>query len=318
MISRNNYRNYTGVEKTIFSMDVSHPVIPNNPKEYYKWAEYFYTYTVIGEALTKLAQYPVSNMYISSSNSGEKAIAEVITRKMKLKEKMLAAGVNYQIFGIAYVVPMFPIRKSLVCPTCGKSYKLASLAKGNKPMYKYEQGSYKFACTNEDCGQFGVVQKFDLEEVEINDIESLSLAVWSPYSMDVNENEITGDKEWLFTVPPSTAQKIIDKDHFIMCSTPQLYIDAVNNGTRIRLNKNKIFVLEAPTIKKRGLPIPPMVRAFQGLYLHSKFQEANKVTAQDSLTPMRILFPLGSVGRPIQNTVRSSDWRKKVLDEINK
>jgi len=307
-----------GVGYSIFSMDVSHPVIPNNPKEYYKWAEYFFTYTVVGEALTKKAQYAVSNIYISSPDSNNKSETEKIIRKMKLREKMLAAGINYQVFGVSYIVPMFPIRKTLQCPTCKTTYNLKNLAKGNKPLYTYESGHYRYSCDNEECPDYGVLQKFHLEETEINDINSLSLAVWQPYFIDVNENEITGQKEWLYTIPPATGQKIKDRDHFIMCSTPQIYIDAVLNKTRIRINSDKIFVFEAPTLKKNGLPIPPMVRAFQGLYLHSKFQEANKVITEDSLTPMRVLFPLGSTGRPLQNTIKTADWKAKVNQELKK
>jgi hypothetical protein len=309
-----------GIEKSIFGMDIEHPVLPANVKTYYKWAEYFFTYTIVGQAISKLAQYPISNIYVTAPNQKLKEEVESILRKIKLKERLLAAGINYHIFGVSYMMPLFPVKKSLICPSCGYSYAMKDLERNNKQTYDYSNGQFQFTCQNPDCSSKGVKQIFRKEEQVVNDIAQLNLSLWSPYNIDVNHNDITGDRQWIYTIPPATAQKIIDNDHFILSTTPEMYLEAVRREAKIKINKDKLFVFEAPTLKKNGLPVPPMVRAFQSLYLHNKFQSANRQIAQDSLTPMRVMFPVdkGQLGRPQQKVIRMQDWKGKVRSEIDK
>jgi len=320
-MSRIGLSSKTGVEgKSIFSMDLSSITLPTNVKEYYPWAEYFFTYGIVGTAMTKLAQYPVANVYISAPDNQTRDEVGVILRKMKLKEKLFAAGINYQVFGISYVMPLFPIKKNLVCPSCGHVYLLKDLEKHNNKMYRHSNNKYFFKCQNPECEKIGEEVQFNVQEQVVPDISKLNLALWSPYHMVANDNEITGETEWIYTVPPRTAQKIMDNDHFTLHTTPEMYINAVFTESKIRVNKDKLFTFIAPTVKKDGLPIPPMVRAFQSLYLLNKYQSANRVIAEDSLTPMRMLFPVdkGQLGRPQQQVIKLNDWRTKVRSEINK
>ena len=312
----------TTITKLLFNFDNYVYYAPNkrDVKVLYKWAEYFSTFTVVGTAQEKLAQYPISNLYVSATPNMKDDILKTL-RKIKLRNRMMQIGMNYQIYGIAFAVPMFPVKKVIKCPACGKKYALVDLAKYGRKLYSFDGGKFYYTCKNEKCKQHKIHKEFEVIDTQVQDISKMKIAVWSPYQMRPVRNEITSETQWIFKIPPTTAKLIQEKDHFILCTTPQIYIDAVFAGaaTEIRINDDSVFVFEAPTRRIAGMPIPPMVRAFRSLAMDEAYNAANKIISNEMLVPLRMLFPVerGAIGhRPIQATIGMSSFKGHVLDEL--
>ena len=305
----------------IFATNLNKLYIPDSVYVYYLFAEYFFTYMSIGAAITKLARFPISNLDSVCESAVLKKAAKKIQRKIKLKEKLVKIGINYFLYGSSYVIPTFPIRKTIICRSCGKTYQLMKLEKNGIQRYTFVNGDYKFKCTNKKCKWHKQERAFRVEDRPIKDISKMSLALWSPLNMEINENTVTGQLQYLYKLDKTMVNKISRGDHFTLCTTPEMYIKAALGGYSIKVNSDKMFVLHAPTLKIKGIPIPPMVMAMNDLILRTKYLTANRTISEDLLVPLRMLFPInkGEVGqRPLTQQLRTVDWVTKTRSELDK
>jgi len=305
----------------IFATNLNKLYIPVDVKVYYLFVEYFFTYTSIGAAIMKLARFPISNLESICESDALKKAAKKIQRKIKLKEKLVKIGINYFLYGSSYVVPTFPIRKTIICRSCGKTYQLRKLEMNGKKQYTFQSGKYGFKCTNKKCKWYRQDKEFKVEDRPVRDISKMTLALWSPLNMEANENTITDQRQYLYKLDKKMVNKIKRGDHFTLCTTPEMYIKAASEGYSIKVNSDKMFVLEAPTLKINGIPIPPMVMAMNDLILRTKYLTANRTVSEDLLVPFRMMFPInkGEVGqRPLTQQLRSVDWVIKARSELKK
>ena len=285
----------------------------------YRYAEYFVTFTVAGTALEKMARYPLVNIKITSKPENKKKIIALL-RKIRLIERLLDIAMNYLTFGLGAGVPMMSIKKQLKCRHCKTIYDLKDQEIKGRKRYRLSGGRFYMQCRNKECSHYGKSEIFDQIDATITDLNKMNIAVWSPYQLRPIFNEITGNKQWMFKIPPNTAALIKEQDHFILCTTPKLYIDAVfkSKTSEIVVDNDSVFIFEAPTRKIAGKPIPPMVRAFRSLALNETYMAANKHVAEELLIPFRTMFPIdrGSMGRPIQQTIGMPMIKTKVQQEI--
>ncbi|MDP3013441.1 MAG: hypothetical protein Q8M92_04310, partial [Candidatus Subteraquimicrobiales bacterium] len=96
---------------------------------------------------------------------------------------------------------------------------------------------------------------------------------------------------------------------------------SIMKNTRVVLNPDRIHVLQYPSMTIKGIPIPPIVAAFQDLYQRQLYQKANRSIAEDILVPLRMLFPIwkGESGAsPLLKTMNMEDWSKKTRDQVDK
>jgi hypothetical protein len=308
-------------DSAIFQAGVDKLFVPVDVKQYYLYAEWFYSNTAIGAVINKMARFPLSDIKVRSKNPETERRGKKTIRRMKMVQKLIKYGRNYFLYGLGIIVPMQPINKILVCKTCGKRYRLADLEKNGKPLYQYSNGKFYFKCRSTKCKQRGATKIFSVEDQRIKDVDKLNLAIWDPNLITCTHNEITDTKQWKYTVGKEMQNKISNKDHYILSTTPQIYLDAVQNNQSIRVHDDRIFVMEAPTLTINGKPVPPMVMAFQELLLRDKYNRANRSVANNLLISLRMLFPIHkneSGARPLTETLRLRDWRSVIQSELAK
>lgn len=304
-----------------FNFDPDNVLVPNHAQAYYKFVDYFFAYTIAGEAITKKAEFIVSGLKISSTSPEGEDYGEKLVRKLDIKNKFTRLAVSYFAYGLAALYPMPKIRKILECKKCKFRYPLDKLEKNYKPLYTYGNGKYQYKCTNKECANRGQIQDFKLHEEEIDDISEYSLAVWSPHQLTCIYNSVADKKLWMYECDNEMRKLLSERDHFTICSTPESFITSIEKGNKVRIDSDRLYILEYPNLTIKGIPIPPMVCAFQDLYQRQMYQKANRKIAEDILVPLRMLFPVwkGESGaRPILNTQNMETWAKETRSEINK
>ena len=256
----------------------------------YRTAEYLNNYSIAGTVFSRIAQFSVSNIKTDSYGESKEA-GDKFLRDIKVRDKLARAFNNAMIYGLGAVVPMVRKKKYIQCSSCGMKYYLKDLAKNGIPQYNWSGGRINYDCRNKRCKNFKKSINFDLKEHSYPSKNRFNLEPWSPYYLTPNRNEITGDTQWIYTIPPTTAQKIKSGDHHTLCTTPNLYINAALNNNKVIINSDSIHIIEMQTGKIDGMPIPPLIRAFQELDLNEAYKEANRKIASDLLIPLRMLFP---------------------------
>lgn len=307
----------------VFNFDINNIIVPTEASLYYRMVDYFMTYSIAGEAITKKAEFIVSGLKIDSESAEGESYGEKIARKLDIKNKFVKLAIYYFAYGLAVLYPMPMVKKILECKTCKRTYPLEKLADKYKPLYRYtDKGEYYFKCTNDECKHKGDQRVFGLIEEEVSDIASYNLAVWAPHNMTCVYNSVTDKKMWMYKCDNMMRDLLSKRDHYTVYSTPENFLQSIVNNTRVVVNSENLYVLEYPTLTIKGVPIPPMVGAFQDLYQRQQYQKANRQIADDILIPLRMLFPIwkGESGgtRPYLQTMNAEDWAKLTRREVEK
>ncbi len=314
------FRTPSESDKFLFSDPKAISGYVEDVRPFYRYCEYFFTNTIVGTAMTKLAQFAVDGLTIKSESEKEEREAERIIRRIRLKESLVRAIRDYQLYGIFIIYPMYRLRKTLKCNQCGTVYRMEDLHKENVGTYRRDsEGKYYYKCQAKKCKSFEKETQFKYSEVPLTTAENIQIAQWSPNRITVSHNMVTGDKQYAYEIEGELIRKIGLNDHFIMCTMPEVFIQAAMTNKKIRIGQDKIFVYEAPTLSIHGLPIPPMARIFYDLGLRIKYMNANKTIAEDTLLPLRILFPVErgtNAGMPLAQTIDMKSWVDKVRTQL--
>lgn len=316
----------SGVEKLI-GMDLDKFTMPESAKEYYRLASYFFSYSVVGTAYTKLAQFPISTLRIEAKTPSERRKADKTLRRIKARERLVDVGIHYNVYGIYYISPIFGTKKSLVCKSCGREYPFNdNLITPQRALYTIkkrdrvrDEFEFEMICRNSECENYRRTSRMKMVERELKNADEMKLIVYHPSNIELQYNPVTGDEEYIYLVERSLKDKIKKYDHFLLKTMPWQFTQMILAGNeRIRLKNELLYVGKAPTHKINGLPIPPIVRAFKNLYIRMKYLEANKHIADDMMIPLRMLFPVNrqEAGRPQAETINFGDWRNEVDREI--
>ena len=316
------YRTASESDRIIFSEPKAIASYVEDVRVYYRYCEYFYTNTIVGTAIQKLAQFAVAGLTIKSESEKSEKLAEETIRKIKLKETLVKAIRDYQLYGTFYMYPMYKIRKMLKCPSCGITYRMDTLHKNGVAQYTRDSdGKYHFACQSSVCEKKGHNLIFELKEDVQSNAGNILIPLWSPNRITASLNMVTGEKQYSYELDGELQRKISQTDHFIMCSTPETFINAATKHMKVRISSDKLFVYEAPTLQIHGLPIPPLARIFYELGLRMKYMNANRVIADEALVPLRILFPVergANAGAPLAQTINLKTWRDTLRLELEK
>lgn len=305
----------TNKEPPLLNLDINKIVIPQEASEYYNLVDYFLTYSIAGEAIGKKAEFIVSGLKIDSDSPEGVEYGERIARKLDIKNKFVKLAIYYFAYGLSVLYPMPKVKKILECAKCHYTYPLEGLAKNYKPLYRYTSGGEYYArCTNPKCKHKDEEKKMKLIEEEVNDIGEYSLAVWPPHQISCIHNTVVDRKMWMYKCDNYLRKLVDERDHYTICTTPENFLMSIFNNGRVTVPGDRLYVLEYPTANINGIPIPPMVAAFQDLYQRHLYQRANREIAQDIMVPLRMLFPIwkGESGnRPLLQTMNAEDWAKK-------
>ncbi|MDP3014237.1 MAG: hypothetical protein Q8M92_08360, partial [Candidatus Subteraquimicrobiales bacterium] len=199
----------------IFNFDIDNIMIPDEASAYYKLVEYFFTYSIVGEAITKKAEFIIAGLKIDSESAEGVEYGKKIVRKTDLKNKLVRMAINYFAFGLSALYPLPKVRKTLQCKSCAHTYALEKLTKEYKPLYSYtDKGEYRFKCTQKDCKSKGMERPFKLIEEEVNDISEYNFAVWPPQQLSAIYNSVTDSKMWMYKCDDHIRKLLSDRDHY--------------------------------------------------------------------------------------------------------
>jgi len=286
---------------------LNYKVEKDDIQKIYRLCEYFYTFTIVGTAIDKLAEFPLAGIYVVAKSAKTRKKVNKYLRSMEVTQKIKSANINSLKYGLSVISVMLPSQKVIICNKCGTAYQLKDLAENGEAKYKYVNGKFKYKCTNEECENKGMLREFASSDKRNGKGDKLRINVRSPYQITNVTNEITGEKQWYFQIPPSTKKLILQGNHFVLCTTPEMFLKAgtSSKAMKILLDENSTFIFETNENYIHGMPIPPMARALRTLMRREKFHKANSVIAEEMLVPLRMMFPIDRSGGTNMPTTQS-------------
>jgi hypothetical protein len=276
--------NYSRIYPNPF-FDVLNHYIPTDLKLLFDWFEYLYfSNPIISTVINRLAEYPITELNLVHSDPDVMEAYRREFEKLNWKSFVIRAGIEYYVYGSAFVVGYEGTQKLGYCQSCGSAVSVERIRKfklGSKP--DYATG----VCPN--CGN---LTSFTLRDASTGE---LHLTLWNPRWIKIKRNPLTEQYRYYSDIPPEIKEGILKNDTFIISTTPQPIIEAVKEGKLIEFppQANTLFHMRRPYLSGKSSPwgTSLILPVMKHLFLIQVYRKANEVIALEHILPMRIIFP---------------------------
>lgn len=290
--------------------DISHTYLPTSFKSMLRWCRYYFlTNPLINAVCYKMAEYPVTDLVFDSDNENEnKRWSDFFDKTLHWKSFEVEAGLDYNVYGNAFISVHFPFRKLLVCNRCGHTVKVTQ--------QKYTFRDYSFAGECQRCHHYG---EFKVKDHYVRSVREIRLIRWNPEYITIEHNEATGENRYYYIIPPSLSNDIHMAKRHVIENIPQVFVEALRKNKALIFSKNNIYHMQRPTIaqKDRGWGMPMILPVLKDTFYLQVLRKAQEAIAVEHIVPLRVLFPqsASSTG-DVYTTVNLSQWKDKIENEI--
>jgi len=291
--------------------DLSRVYMPKTMKEVFKWCRfYFANNQLIFAAISKLAEYPVTDIVWDTSDQKQKAKCEdVFVDTMKIKRFMVMAGLDYFTYGNTFVSIHFPFKRFLICRSC--KYEVII----SRADYKWHDGDFRLKCKK--CGAEGIS---GVNDEKIRDAKKINLVRWNPENMSVEYNDITGDTHYIYNVPNKLKKKIEAGHKATIQETPMVFLRSIKKGGRIELPEDNIYHFKRPSVSAgdMGFGMPLIMPCLRDLFQAQVLTKAREVIAMQHIIPLWVLFPAPQGNASPFQHMPLGGWKNRVEGELAK
>ncbi len=292
--------------------DIAHTYLPATVKHLFRWCRYYFlTNPLINCVTFKLSQYPITDLVIDHESEGLREWwTNYLQRHLRYRPFQAEVGLDYYVYGNAFISLVYPFRKLLICSSC----KAVHEAKRIRKYWVFTSQRFRLTCPK--CGKQNVAQPYDHY---IKDPSGVRLRRWNPENIQVDHNELTGETTYYYQLSQFLTNEItIGKKSVVEC-IPQAFIDAVRQQKNLVLNQSELFHFKRPSLadQDRGWGIPLLLPVLKDLFYLQIMRKAQEAICLEAILPMRVLFPQPASGSADPFTsVNLVDWRDHVAQEI--
>lgn len=292
--------------------DVAQTYLPVTVKQLFRWCHIYYQQNgLVNNVLNRMSQYPVTRINFATPDATSKQLAETLFRdRLNLKAFTIAHNLDVFVYGNGYVSVYFPINKILRCPRC------SNLSAAESTPYKFEDFKFKITkCTK--CQGQGTASVVDMP---LQSKDRIRLVRWDPSDIDVFYNEVTGESSYVLSIPANTAMMIRRGNPLFLNSMPQVFIDAVQTGSKILLDQNNLHHSKRENVagKDMGYGQPLVMPALKDLYLQQVLKKAQEAIAHEHVVPLRIIHPASSGDVSPVQAVDMVSWQNTMRMELQR
>ena len=290
--------------------DIAHTYLPTSFKTMLRWCRYYFlTNPLVNAVCYKMAEYPVTDLLFDTNNESLKAKWEYCFHTvLNFKKFEVEAGLDYNVYGNAFISISFPFQKILICKKCGQTTRVEH--------QKYIFREFKFVGECQRCGEH---QDFQVRDHYIRSIREIRLVRWNPEYITVQHNDATGESRYYYSIPPAMSNDIRMAKRHIIERVPQVFIEALRQNKALLFSKDNIYHMKRPTIaqKDKGWGMPMVLPVLKDLFFLQVMKKAQEAVCIEHVVPLRLLFPqIASAGTDIYSSVNLSQWRDKVEQEL--
>lgn len=293
--------------------DVAQQFLPSNVQQLHKWCRYYYlTNPIINVVCSKMAEYPVTPLVYDSNDEKIQKLYKATEKTLKLREFQVEVGLDYFVYGNAFVSVFFPMQKFLVCNNC-KDRRRASKCRDS---WKWKNMKFKYKCPN--CGHEDYAKE---EDVYLKSVKDIRLIRWNPENITIKHNEITGKTRYYLKIPRAIINDVKVGDKETLETMPSEFLDAVRKRKSLLFNSDNIYHLKRPTIaqKDQGWGTPLIYPLLKDAFYLQVMKKAQESIFMEHIVPMRMIFPGQNTGgndNPY-GAYNLTNWKKKIDEEIN-
>lgn len=290
--------------------DVSQQYIPPTIKELFKWVKFYCTNnSFLGPALNKIARYPITDLILEDESP--KLVnfwTTLLNSTLQIKTFNMEANTDLTSYGNGFITIHYPFARLMGCPACGARHPFKSIKK-----LRIDQLVPKGLCPT--CGYNGKLKTID---VPYKAIEQIRLMRISPEYIDIKYNDATGRHIYLYNIPDKLKRSIMSGDPDIFEDTPLLYLEAIKQRRKIKLNNDNLFHLKAPTLASHdmGWGMPRIANALKDLYYFYTLRRAQEAIMNEHIIPLDVIFPNANGTMDPYRHTDLGHWREEIKKQL--
>lgn len=299
--------------------------LPPDVKSLFRWCEYFFLKDpIIGAACQKMAAYPVTDpTYSVDAESPEikETWREIMEDQLDIRGQMIRNGLNYLVFGNAFVSVYYPFTRYLICQSCGHKYDITNTdIHDNRWNLKFTSSNntkgfhFELQC---QCGHSGPAT---VKDVNSKNIHGLNFIEWDPRNIDIEYYPITGKKIYYYNIPRNEREKIKSgKDKYYIKTLPLVFIEATAKDKVVELNSQNLFHWARHSLagKYAAWGKPLILHSLQKLFYQYTLLRAQEAIATQKIIPLDIIYPASSNGMPTTDYLNFNTFSNRVHAELS-
>lgn len=277
---------------------------PRKLKNLFTLCEYLYFNSPqIFAALNKFAIYPITEFTYNTDNSALKEkYKRLFEKTLKMKGRLITSGIDYQLYGNAFVSIYFPFRRFLKCPDCGGKENIRFVK------YKFKLKGLQF---NYKCGHCGNQVTGKVDDQNIRYAKGINIIRWDPKTIDIESNPITGEVEYYYNIPDDIVQRVRKGDRHLLDTMPYAFLETIAARKTFKFASDQIFHLkkEAPAGVNVAWGYPPLASLVKQFFYVAVLRKSNEAIALEHIVPFRVMHPQQSTTAADPTiTISLSNW----------
>lgn len=300
--------------------------LPPDVKSLFKWCEYFFIKDpIVGSACHKMAAYPVTDpTYSTDAESPEikEKWRTIVEDQMDIRGQMIRNGLNYLVFGNAFVSVYYPFTRYLICGSCEGKVDISNTDHYDSHWsLKFSAGKsgkgFEFSLKCPHCGVEGPA---DVRDVNSKHLEGINFIEWDPKCIDIDYYQVTGKKVYYYNIPKNEREKIrAAKDKYFIKTIPLVYIEATAKDKVVELNSANLFHWARYSLagKYAAWGKPLILHSLQKLFYQYTLLRAQEAIATQKIMPLDIISPASQTGQPTTEYMNFNTFATRMKDELS-
>ena len=283
--------------------------VPRKLKDLFKWAEYlgFHSAHVYG-VVRKFGEYPITRFIYESNSEEEKTRhKKLFEEDLRLKGFLTLVSYDVWLYGNSFVSVYEPIKRELVCPTCGTKEDIAAAT------YKFNLSKLQFTHDCKQCRRKAVLSK--VEDHKLRDPTKIALIRWDPKLIDIEHNRVTGESVYYYQIPRDDVSKVRGGNKTHINHMPLEILRAMQERKTFEFAPGALYHLKmpGPAGVQAQWGFPPITSAIKNFLFTAVLRRANEAIALEHITPFRIIHPLAAsgAGDPL-TTIPLDRWKSEM------
>lgn len=283
-----------------------------------------------GAVCNRIVSYFITSIEFpdKGDKTEQKKLEHLLTRTLKVFTKMQSAGVEWAIYGQAFVRCIEPFDRWLIDSRDG-NYRAISLDTYPQHLVKYNWASLTY--TVPDLVEAAKAPKgtkvADLPTIDLPFVdkpsrapERFSIKFLDPRYIELDSPHHADTTEYIYRIPPDMESRIKAGKLHEVNHTSRGLLEAVAHSKDFRFRKGEVYHFRAPTptgVSDSGWAMPEILLHYDALYQLQVYRKADFAIAQEFLTPMRVLSPnfSNNMTDAVLNTVMSR-WRAEMQNMV--